>query len=185
MNGTCRKALERLKKGNRFYVENGRNTGDISAFMRHETAEHGQHPYAVVIACADSRVIPEVIFNAGIGELFTIRIAGNVIDDHQLGSIEYAVEHLKTSLVLVLGHTGCGAVGAAIHGEKDGHIGFITSKIKEAIGNEHDERKASRKNVEAAVKEIKTAFAKEKGILKEEEVRGAVYDIKTGIIDWM
>lgn len=86
--------------------------------------------------CFDSRVIPEHIFSAGIGELFVIRLAGNVIDDHQLGSIEYAAGHLGCKLVVVLGHTHCGAVDAAIHHQPEGYIKYITDEIKKAIGDE-------------------------------------------------
>lgn len=83
----------------------------------------------MVVACSDSRVIPESIFSAGIGDLFVVRVAGNVIDNHQLGTIEYAVEHLGCNLVLVLGHTLCGAVGAA-SGYSGGFVKFITDEIR-------------------------------------------------------
>lgn len=125
--------LQTLKEGNAAYVKSGAFAGDISPEKRLALTA-GQSPRAVVITCADSRVIPEVIFSCGLGELFTIRIAGNVIDAHQLGSIEYAVSHLKTPLVVILGHTGCGAVQAALHGEADGHIRYIVDTIREAIG---------------------------------------------------
>ena len=132
-------ALLRLKAGNLHYVQSNSYTGDVSKVIRANTAKNGQFPYAIVIACSDSRVIPEVIFSAGMGELFTIRVAGNVIDRHQLGSIEYAVSHLKSPLVVVLGHTHCGAVAATIAGEGDSHIQSITDKIHKAIGNETDD----------------------------------------------
>jgi carbonic anhydrase len=108
--------IKKLTEGNAY----SRAHGD--AARRTETAEHGQHPYAVVICCSDSRVIPEQIFDARIGDLFVIRIAGNVLDRHQLGSVEYAVAHLKSKLVVMLGHTGCGAIGAALTGDADGHL---------------------------------------------------------------
>ena len=111
---SANEAINRLKEGNKKYLTEKTGSGDISPAVRLRTFQNGQQPYAIVIACSDSRVIPESIFCAGIGELFTIRLAGNVIDDHQLGSIEYAVEHLGTNLVVVLGHTGCGAVDARI-----------------------------------------------------------------------
>ena len=98
---------ERLIAGNRTYMQGGDQK------LRIETAECGQHPCAIVIACSDSRVIPEQIFSAGIGELFVIRVAGNVLDNHQLGSIEYAGAHLGCKLIFLLGHTDCGAVSAA------------------------------------------------------------------------
>ena len=119
---TINEIIDKLKEGNRKYLAAEQNGGDISPAIRKDTTDNGQHPYAVVIACSDSRVIPENIFMTGIGELFVIRVAGNVIADHQLGSIEYAVDHLGSPLVLVLGHTHCGAVGAAISGHADSFI---------------------------------------------------------------
>ena len=109
-------AKNRLIEGNRLYLDAASSGADISPAKRKETAENGQYPYAIVVTCSDSRVIPESIFSAGIGELFVIRVAGNVLDDHQLGSIEYAADHLGTKLIVLLGHTKCGAVGAAIEG---------------------------------------------------------------------
>ena len=145
---TLAQVWERLKAGNERYIAARKNDGDISPERRRDTAVHGQHPYAVVIACADSRVIPEDIFLCGIGELFTIRVAGNIISDQQLGSVEYALRHLGCPLTLVLGHTHCGAVGAAILGHGDGYIRSITDEIHAAIGAETDDVEASRKNAE-------------------------------------
>lgn len=182
---TSETVLQTLKAGNAAYVKSGAFSGDISK-ERRLALTGGQSPRAVVIACADSRVIPEVIFSCGLGELFTIRIAGNVIDPHQLGSIEYAVSHLKTSLVVVLGHTGCGAVQAALHGEADGHIRYIVDAIQKAIGEETDPRAACHRNVLCAAREIRTAFsAEEDPLLREEQVACAVYDIETGKVEWL
>lgn len=175
-------ALLRLKAGNSQYVQSNSYTGDISSAIRSNTAKNGQFPYAIVIACSDSRVIPEIIFSAGMGELFTIRVAGNVIDRHQLGSIEYAVSHLKSPLVVVLGHTHCGAVAATIAGEGDSHIQSITDKIHKAIGDETDDFTAASLNVKYAVAEILDAFRHDG--LEEEQVVGAVYDIETGEVYW-
>ena len=170
--------IARLCEGNRRYLR-GDAFGDTSAAARLDTADNGQHPHAIVIACSDSRVIPEVIFAAGIGELFTIRVAGNVLDRHQLGSIEYAAAHLHCPLIIVLGHTGCGAVGAALAGESGGFIGYITDEIREAIGEERDPLRACEKNVLHAVERLKAEFAAhpEAG---GAEIAGAVYDILTG-----
>lgn len=110
---TALNALERLKEGNKIYINSEKGAGDVSPQKRLFTSKNGQNPYAVIVSCSDSRVIPECIFSAGIGDLFVIRVAGNVIDNHQLGSIEYAVGHLGCNLVVVLGYTMCGAVGAA------------------------------------------------------------------------
>lgn len=157
---------------------------DLSPKLRREAAEHGQHPYAVVIACSDSREIPEAIFSAGIGELFVIRVAGIVRDRHQLGSVEYAAAHLHCPLTVVLGHTRCGAVGAAIAGSDEGYIKSITDEIHAAIGAEKDERKTSELNVRRNVRLIQEAF-KEHPELQEMMTVGAVYDVETGEADWL
>lgn len=132
-------AIERLKEGNRRYLQGESPIGDVSPAARQYAWQRGQSPYAIVITCSDSRVIPESIFCAGIGDLFVIRLAGNVIDNHQLGSIEYAAGHLGSRLILVLGHTCCGAVDAAINHDPEGYVKFITDEIKRAIGNASDD----------------------------------------------
>lgn len=96
-------AIKRLREGNARYLEAKTAQGNVSPQIRRSTFEEGQHPFAIVLACSDSRVIPEAIFSAGIGDLFTIRVAGNVVDNHQLGSVEYAESHLNCKLVVVLG----------------------------------------------------------------------------------
>ena len=177
--------IEHLRAGNRRYLA-GEAAGDVSAVVRMETAEHGQHPRAIVIACSDSRVIPEAIFNAGIGELFTIRVAGNVLDRHQLGSIEYAAAHLHCPLILVLGHTGCGAVSAALSGGGEGYIQYITDEILLAVREERDPDLACRMNVEHVVETIKLAFRDHPEIPSDNlEIRGAIYDIRSGIVNWL
>ena len=111
---TPKQALTRLKQGNEYYLTARQNPADISPARRMETAHHGQHPFAAILTCADSRVPPEHIFTAGIGNLFVVRTAGNIAGDFETGSIEYAVEHLGVPLILVMGHTHCGAVAAAL-----------------------------------------------------------------------
>ena len=177
--------IARLCEGNRRYL-NGEGLGDVSGAARADTADNGQHPHAIVIACSDSRVIPEVIFSAGIGELFTIRVAGNVLDRHQLGSIEYAAAHLHCPLIVVLGHTGCGAVGAALSGGADGFIRYITDEILLAAGEERDPDRACRLNVRHAVEVIRREFKDHPEIPTPGlEVRGAVYDIRSGVVEWL
>ena len=175
---TAREALARLKAGNKQYLNAAQGAGDISPARRKETAENGQHPYAVIVGCADSRAIPESIFSAGIGDLFVIRVAGNVVGENQLGSIEYAVEHLGCKLVVVLGHTGCGAVAAA-HEECGGHIKSITEEIKHAIGTETDATKASVLNVRQSVAKIQAAIGD--GAVTV----GALYHTESGAVDFL
>ena len=172
------KMVERMKAGNLNYVN------EVDKGLLEDTAINGQHPYAIVICCSDSRVIPEDIFSANLGELFVIRVAGNVLDNHQLGSIEYAAAHLGVKLVVMLGHTKCGAVGAALSGHGDGFISYITDDILAAVGEERDENKACRLNVLHGVSRIQREFASHpemQGIL----VQGAVYDILTGKVEWL
>ena len=106
--------LQSMLRGNEEFRTHSRNLASLSAAIRHKTAHEGQHPYAVVVCCADSRVPAEHIFTAGIGDLFVIRNAGNLMTPAALGSVEYAVAHLHVPLVLVMGHRGCGAVAAAM-----------------------------------------------------------------------
>ena len=182
---SANEAINRLKEGNKRYLTEQTGSGDISPAIRLRTFQNGQQPYAIVITCSDSRVIPESIFCAGIGELFTIRLAGNVIDDHQLGSIEYAVEHLGTNLVVVLGHTKCGAVDAAIHHDPSGFIKYITDEIRLAIGDETDPYRASCLNVEHSVRQISHALDIDHlrhG--KDPAVIGAMYHIDDGHVEF-
>ena len=170
--------FEKLNDGNRNYLM----TADKNLLK--DTAENGQHPYAIVICCSDSRVIPEQIFSASIGDLFVIRVAGNVLDKHQLGSIEYAAAHLGCKLIVMLGHTHCGAVDAALSGHTDGYISYITEDISEAIGSEKDPTEAARLNVLHGVKRIQDEFADHpeiEGVI----IRGALYDIESGLVEWL
>ena len=178
--------IDKLKAGNEAYLSAAANPGDVSINTRRDTAKNGQHPYAIVITCSDSRVIPESIFSAGIGEIFTIRVAGNVITETQLGSIEYAAGHLGTKVILVLGHTNCGAVGAAAAGGGHGYIKYLTDGIKAAIGDEKDDYKACERNVARSVDKIVNALTGNAEInMDETDIIGAVYDIADGHVDWI
>ena len=177
-------ALEMLKNGNKRYLNAAKGFGDISEEKRKETLENGQHPYAVIVTCSDSRVIPEYIFSADIGDLFIIRVAGNVIDDHQLGSIEYAAEHLGIRLVVVLGHDHCGAVDAAIHHDPEGYIKFITDEIKLAIGDETDDYKACCMNVRRSVAQIENSFEIQQEEAHGLKVVGALYRLESGKVEF-
>ncbi len=174
-------ALEKLKEGNRRYLESKTNPGDISPELRAHTCQHGQNPYAVVITCSDSRVIPESIFSAGIGEIFTIRVAGNVMDNHQMGSIEYAADHLGCKLVVVLGHDHCGAVGAALGNEPlTPFVQTIVDEIRKAVGTETDPNAASCKNVRQSV-----AYIRSRDGGRGLTVCGAMYHIQDGRVEFL
>ena len=174
--------IARLQEGNLRWQQRQ----DEQTALRRRTAAEGQQPYAIVIACSDSRVIPEQLFDAGLGELFVIRVAGNVLDRHQLGSIEYAAGHLHCRLILMLGHTGCGAVGAALSGGGDGFIQYITDEILLAVGEEKDPVLACERNVRRGVEILRREFREHPEIPTEKlEIRGAVYDIASGAVRWL
>ncbi len=183
-NISASEAIERLKAGNEKYLNSKTGTGDISLEKRSQTYKNGQQPYAIIIGCSDSRAIPESIFSAGIGDLFVIRVAGNVIDKHQLGSVEYAAEHLGCKLVVVLGHSHCGAVGAAISDEPEGYVKSITDEIKRAIGSEKDDIKACCLNIHQSVEAVKDGM---KHLVEAEDglkVIGAIYHIEDGKVEF-
>ena len=178
--------LEYLEQQNEIYVKTGKNGGDQSEEKRMDTAGNGQHPYAVIVTCSDSRVPAEHIFNAGIGELFVIRTAGNVIGDHALGSVEYGAEHLGAKLVIVLGHTHCGAVDAALNGGAHGAIATITDEISACLPQGCDAREAEKLNVENSISRIMESEIIAQLVQGGETlVVGAIYDIESGDVEFL
>lgn len=178
--------VEYLEQQNERYIQTGENKGDLSESKRKDTAEKGQHPYAVIVTCSDSRVPAEHIFNAGIGELFVIRTAGNVIGDHALGSVEYGMEHLGAKLVVVLGHTHCGAVDAALSGGAHGSIATITDEISACLPAQCDPREAEKLNVENSISRIMASeIVTELAETGESRIVGAIYDIESGTVEFL
>lgn len=173
-------ALLALKEGNQKFLNVKTSCGDVSLDIRKSTFVNGQKPFAVVISCSDSRVIPESIFSASIGDLFVIRVVGNVVDDTVIASMDYAVSHLNVPLVVVLGHTGCGAVNAAISGQASGLIKTTIDKISSVIGDEKDDYTATRLNVNAGVTEVKKVLAGNDKV----KVVGAVYFGDSGVVEF-
>ena len=165
-------------------------TADQAAKRRAELTK-SQHPFAIIVSCSDSRVPPEIVFDQGLGDLFVLRVAGNVIDDHSLGSIEYAVDHLAVRLIVVLGHQRCGAVKAAketiaAKGKAPAHIQSLVTAIKPAVeATVHGDLEAT---VEANVKNVTQALRSSPPILKpkvdsgEVRVIGAYYNLDTGAV---
>jgi carbonic anhydrase len=130
---TPEQALARLKEGNERYVA-GHMAHPNSTSLRRAEVVNAQHPFAVVLGCSDSRVPPEIIFDQGLGDLFVIRDAGNVLDNEVFGTIEYAIEHLGSRLIVVLGHEGCGAVTVAVQGGAvPGHVKTVVDSIAPAV----------------------------------------------------
>jgi carbonic anhydrase len=163
-----------------------------SAVRRSELAQT-QEPFAVILACADSRVAPEIVFDQGLGDLFVVRVAGNVLDNAALGSIEYAVEHLHASLIVVLGHERCGAVTAAVKGgHTPGHIHSFVQAIEPAVaetkgapGDAVDN--AVRANVRHVVQQLRRArpIVSEAVVAGKVSVAGARYDLDTGAVEFL
>lgn len=179
------KALKWLKEGNEEYILSEKNhKGDISLEKRLHTHHHGQTPYAVVVTCSDSRVIPESIFMSGIGDIFVIRLAGNVVGDFGLGSIEYAVDHLGCRLVVVMGHTMCGAVHSAIEDHHDSFISSIIKEIQFAIKDEKDSTKASKINVLNTINKIKQSQIVNKNLNDGLKIIGAMYHTHSGHVEF-
>ena len=130
---TAEEALEKLLDGNARFAS-GNSSHPDQSFERRAELLAGQHPFAVIVGCSDSRIAPEVLFDQGLGDIFVIRTAGQVLDNASLGSIEYAVEHLGVPLVMVLGHDSCGAVSATVQGgEVSGHLASLVQFIQPAV----------------------------------------------------
>jgi len=189
--------LTSLKMGNSEFVAGKFDVHGVDPQLRNELSK-GQHPGAVVLTCADSRVSPELIFNKGLGDLFVIRVAGNVTNDDIIASIEYAVEHLHSSLVVVMGHTNCGAIGAAVSdlqdpsAKIDNHVRSLTDKIQTAIRAENlNESDLSRKALLSNVMYNVNLLSESRPVLAEAvkhgeiKIVGAVYDLATGKVNWL
>ena len=178
-------SLRALMRGNARYLEHSRNPAELSDRIRLSTAAEGQKPYAVVVCCADSRVPPEHIFSAGIGELFVIRNAGNVMTPAALASVEYAAAHLHVPLVLVMGHRGCGAVMAALQKHREpGALGELIAQVAAGVGHARNPREAERNNLCRSLDALG-----ESEILRDLADRGklafagTIYDIRSGAVE--
>ncbi|KYC40068.1 carbonic anhydrase [Scytonema hofmannii PCC 7110] len=181
-------ALKRLMDGNQRFVQQKGQHPDQSKARIKEVAQ-AQHPFAALLCCADSRVPPEILFDEGIGDLFDIRVAGNIVTDEVLGSLEYAVGILNTPLIMVLGHERCGAVTAAVQGESlPGHIGSFVKAIKPVIAKTKSESsddpvdKAVIANVQYQVQKLKQNSTILSQRLSEGKLKivGGRYDLDTG-----
>lgn len=178
-------SLERLKKGNEEYLGAQSNPSPFTAEDRKYHVENGQRPFACIISCSDSRVVPEHIFSVGLGALFTVRTAGNTVGEHETGSVEYAVLHLHTPLVVVMGHTHCGAVSAAIEGHAEGKIKTITDEIYNALSDRTDIRRCEWENAENGAKTLLSSpLLKEQAKLGKVKIIAAMYDTESGGVEF-
>ena len=195
---SAEEALERLKAGNARWVSGEPTNPHSDGLRRKDLADNGQHPFASILTCADSRVPAERVFDQGVGDLFVIRVAGNVAGTSESGTIEYGAEHLKTPLLVVMGHTKCGAVAAAAtKAAVEGNVAALVAHIQPAVD------RAAKANPELAAKDLVGPAVKENvwqsifdllrfsppvrhmaasGQLK---IVGAVYDISSGKVEWL
>ena len=182
-------AMTRLKDGNARFASAKVTQGKPVAERRAQTAQ-SQHPFAIIVGCADSRTSPELVFDQNVGDLFVVRTAGNLIDDHGLGSIEYAVEHLGARLIVVLGHQRCGAVKAAMDSATaPGHVNSLVHDIQPAVqaakgkaGDTFDNTVAE--NAREVAARIRTE-AQLGQLTKSVQIVSAVYSLDTGRVDWL
>jgi carbonic anhydrase len=186
-------AISKLKEGNGRYTSGNLQHPGQTTERRTELA-NVQHPFAVIVSCSDSRVPPEIVFDQGLGDLFIVRVAGNIINDQGLGSIEYAVDHLGSHLILVLGHQRCGAVQAAketiaAKGKAPGHIESLVTAIKPAV--EATAKKDLDATIKANVNHVVDELRSSMPILKTKvdsgqvQVIGGYYSLDTGAVTFI
>ena len=190
---TPTEAIWRLVEGNARFVS-GHTQHPRQSPDRRTDLSTSQYPFAVILGCADSRTGPEILFDQGLGDLFVVREAGNVVDDHTIGSIEYAVEHLHAPLVVVMGHKRCGAVAAArdtvaANGHAEGHVESLVTAIRPAVEATvgHDAEAMCKVNVRNVVFALRTCepILRHMADLGQIRVVGAYYDLDTGAVTFM
>ena len=198
---TAQEALIRLQEGNQRFVE-GKSTRNTNYTQRRNELVDGQTPFAIILGCSDSRVPTEIIFDQGLGDLFVIRIAGNIVAPSQIGSIEFAVETFQTPLVVVLGHTGCGAVAATLNqirqpqASRSQHLRSIVERIRPAVeplseiwtdlAHEQLLERAIRSNVRMSVNQLQhgSSFLEKMYDSGSLWIVGAEYSLESGEVDF-
>lgn len=185
------KAVEMLKEGNQRFLD--KNVQDRDLHIQVQNTSDGQFPYAVVLSCIDSRVPVELVFDQGVGDIFSARVAGNIINEDILGSIEYACGVAGSKAILVLGHTKCGAVTSACKGVELGNITALLSKVKPAIANvqerdgEVEVEEVTKANVHQSIKEIREKSSILDDLETEGKIKivGAVYHVEDGRVTYL
>jgi carbonic anhydrase len=195
---TADQALATLQQGNLRFVAGKQEHSRQDFDRRNMTASKGQHPFATILSCSDSRVPPEILFDQGIGDVFIVRVAGNVANVDEAASIEYAVDHLNTPLLVVLGHTNCGAITAVVEGaEAHGNVPALLKSIVPAVARtkakdpkasgEHLLNECIKANVWQAIEDLFRTSAIVTAKTKDGKIKvvGALYDITTGRVSWL
>lgn len=195
-------ALQRLKKGNARFASGSSDRDPLTSSRKRGEAVDGQQPFAVILGCSDSRVPVEMVFDQDLGDLFVIRVAGNIVAPSQIGSIEFAAEAFGTSLVVVLGHSQCGAVQATVEelqrpsADQSPHLKAIVDRIRPAVGkivseNPGDDTnalvdKAVRANIRHAVEALRHGSGIIEGRIRNDGLRvvGAEYSLESGLVEF-
>jgi carbonic anhydrase len=199
---SAREALERLREGNRRFVSGMRMNPTLTNQTRRSELAAGQEPFAIILGCSDSRVPAEIVFDQGLGDLFVIRVAGNIVASSQIGSVEFAAERFATPLVVVLGHSGCGAVLATLEElmrpkeNQSRNLRSIVDRVRPSVEAllatelRHDAdalvRQAVRANVRASANHLRQGSEVLEQLIEKEKlvVVGAEYSLETGIVDF-
>lgn len=191
-NVSADKALEKLTKGNQRFIEFKQKHPDENKKRRAEMVK-GQHPFVVILSCSDSRVPPELIFDQGLGDIFEIRNAGNVLDEHVIGSIEYAVMHCGVKLIVIMGHQDCGAIAATLSGVSETkYIKSLEDSIQPAVddckkkGLEVNSDNVVKAHVLQDIDELLSQDTELVKYMKEHNVKviPAYYHLDTGVVDF-
>jgi carbonic anhydrase len=195
-------ALERLREGNRRFVSEVRSLDALASPSRRRELAAGQEPFAIVLGCSDSRVPAELVFDRGLGDLFVIRVAGNVVAPSQIGSVEFAAERFGTRLVVVLGHSGCGAILATLEelgrpsAEQSRNLRSIVDRIRPSVeallatelGRDPETlvREAVRANIRSSANHLRNGSQILEELIRKDGLRvvGAEYSLETGVVDF-
>lgn len=190
--------IDALKSGNQRFVDQEQMFSNLDEKTRIKNATEGQYPYAIIMGCSDSRVPVEHIFDAGIGEIFVIRVAGNVVNFHVAASIEFGVNQLHIPVLVVLGHTNCAVVTAVargdhVHGNISGLVENIkpaVQKAKSACGHEFSHHLLSesiKNNVFQSIEDLFSISSTSLDLVKAGKLKvvGAIYDLETGSVEWL
>ena len=187
---TTEDVISRLKSGNSNFVSD-KLDGKLNDSSRRDSLTGGQEPFAIVLSCADSRVVPELAFDTGLGELFVVRVAGNIANSSSIGSMEYAVAHCGTKVIVVLGHQSCGAVTAAVGGGDNGYnLNHLLSHITPAIsaaGEGASITDVIKKNAQMTAQELlhRSAIIRDGVENKGVKIVPAYYNLDSGKVDFL
>jgi len=201
LNLAAHEALESLREGNRRFASDTRRVDNLSGLTRRAELVMGQQPFAIVLGCSDSRVPAEIVFDQGLGELFVIRVAGNIVAPSQIGSVEFAAEQFGTRLVVVLGHSQCGAVRATLEQlqgpdkAQSRNLRSIVDRIRPSVegllatdlGEDRDAliREAVRANVRVSANQLRHGSEILERLIDRDGllVVGAEYSLESGLVD--